>query len=151
MARRKDMSADACPVARAVDAIGDRWSLMIVRDAFDGMRRFGEFQRNLGIARNMLADRLKMLVDEGVLEPVPASDGSAYQEYVLTDKGRALFPVVVALRQWGESHLYGANEAHSQLVDRRSGRPVAVMTPRTQGGRVLRPEDAIVDHEPAAR
>ncbi|WP_196050165.1 winged helix-turn-helix transcriptional regulator, partial [Burkholderia pseudomallei] len=67
MARRRDMSDDACPVARAVDAVGDRWSLLIVRDAFDGVRRFSEFQRNLGIARNMLADRLKTLVEAGVL------------------------------------------------------------------------------------
>lgn len=92
------MSDDACPVARAVDAVGDRWSLLIVRDAFDGVRRFSEFQRNLGIARNMLADRLKTLVEAGVLAAAPASDGSAHHEYVLTDKGRALFPVVVALR-----------------------------------------------------
>ncbi|AOJ00999.1 MULTISPECIES: winged helix-turn-helix transcriptional regulator [Burkholderia] len=145
MARRRDMSADDCPVARAVDAIGDRWSLLIVRDAFDGVRRFTVFQRNLGIARNMLADRLKTLVDSGVLAAAPASDGSTYQEYVLTDKGRALFPVVVALRQWGESQLFAAGERHLRLVERRSGRPVAAMAPRTHGGRVLRPEDAVVD------
>ncbi|AOJ67773.1 MULTISPECIES: winged helix-turn-helix transcriptional regulator [Burkholderia] len=145
MARRRDMSADACPVARAVDAVGDRWSLLIVRDAFDGVRRFTEFQRSLGIARNMLADRLKTLVDTGVLAAAPASDGSAHHEYVLTDKGRALFPVVVALRQWGEARLFAADEPRSRLVERRSGRPVAAMAPRTHGGRVLRPEDAFVD------
>ncbi|WP_080498448.1 winged helix-turn-helix transcriptional regulator [Burkholderia pseudomallei] len=135
MARRRDMSDDACPVARAVDAVGDRWSLLIVRDAFDGVRRFSEFQRNLGIARNMLADRLKTLVEAGVLAAAPASDGSAHHEYVLTDKGRALFPVVVALRQWGESQLFGAGEPHSRLVERRSGLPVAPIGPRARRGR----------------
>jgi DNA-binding HxlR family transcriptional regulator len=72
-----------------------------VRDAFDGMRRFGEFQESLGIARNILTDRLRLLVEAGVLDVAPASDGTAYQEYVLTPKGEALFPVIVTLRQWG--------------------------------------------------
>jgi DNA-binding HxlR family transcriptional regulator len=71
-----------------------------VRDAFDGMRRFGEFQESLGIARNIPTDRLRLLVQAGVLDVVPASDGTAYQEYVLRPKGEALFPVIVTLRQW---------------------------------------------------
>jgi len=81
-----------CAVARPLDVIGDSWSLLIVRDAFDGLRRFGEFQKSLGLAKNILSARLRSLVDHGVLEAVPASDGSAYQEYVLTEKGRGLFP-----------------------------------------------------------
>lgn len=92
MPPRKPMNDEPCPVARGVDLIGDRWSLLIVRDAFDGMRRFGDFQRSLGMARNILADRLRKLVEAGVLEMQGASDGSAYQEYVLTDRGRACFP-----------------------------------------------------------
>jgi DNA-binding HxlR family transcriptional regulator len=138
------MSGDACPVARTVDVVGDRWSLLILRDAFDGVRRFGEFQRNLGIARNMLTDRLRMLVDAGVLAVAPASDGSAYQEYVLTEKGGELFPMIVAMQQWGEAHLFAPGEAHSTLVERRSGRQVVAMTPRTHGGRPLRHEDTAV-------
>jgi DNA-binding HxlR family transcriptional regulator len=138
------MSGETCPVARTVDVVGDRWSLLILRDAFDGVRRFGEFQRNLGIARNMLTDRLRMLVDAGVLAVAPASDGSAYQEYVLTAKGGELFPMIVAMQQWGEAHLFGPGEAHSTLVERRSGRQVGAMTPRTHGGRPLRHEDTAV-------
>ncbi len=80
----KPADAEACPVARSLNVIGDRWSLLIVRDAFDGMRRFSDFQRNLGMARNVLADRLRRLVKAGILDMQPASDGSAYQEYVLT-------------------------------------------------------------------
>ncbi|MBS7780503.1 helix-turn-helix domain-containing protein [Acidovorax sp. CCYZU-2555] len=135
---------EPCPVARCVDLVGDRWSLLIVRDAFDGIGRFSEFQRSLGVARNILSDRLRKLVDAGILENRAASDGSAYQEYVLTAKGESLFPVVVALRQWGEQHLFAKGEAHSQLVDKRSGRPLARMAPQARDGRVLRPADAEV-------
>lgn len=102
MSERIHPTSAICPVARFLDAIGDRWSLLIVRDAFDGSRRFGDFQRELGVARNILTDRLRRLVDAGVLELQPASDGSSYQEYVLTAAGEQLFPVVVAMRQWGE-------------------------------------------------
>lgn len=133
-----------CPVARCIDAIGDRWSLLIVRDAFDGVRRFGDFQRSLGVARNILSDRLRKLVDGGVLEMQAASDGTAYQEYVLTQMGLSLFPVVVALRQWGERYLFAGNEPHSELIDKRSGQPVAFMAPVLQDGSALQPEDTIV-------
>ncbi len=92
MPTRKPMNDELCPVARSVELIGDRWSLLIVRDAFDGMRRFGDFQRSLGMARNILSDRLRKLVDAGILEMQDASDGTAYQEYVLTAKGRACSP-----------------------------------------------------------
>ncbi|MBR0816315.1 helix-turn-helix domain-containing protein [Bradyrhizobium liaoningense] len=125
-----------CPVGRALDAIGDWWSLLIVRDAFDGLRRFGDFQKNLGIARGMLSARLHKLVELGVLELVPASDGSAYQEYALTRKGHDLFPVVVALRQWGEAHLYARGEAHSDLLDQ-TGQPVGQLVLPSRTGRPL--------------
>ena len=135
---------EPCPVARCVDLVGDRWSLLIVRDAFDGVRRFSDFQRSLGVARNILSDRLRKLVDAGILENQAASDGSAYQEYVLTAKGESLFPVVVALRQWGEQHLFAKGEAHSQLVDKRWGRPLARMAPQASDGRPLGAADADV-------
>lgn len=126
-----------CPVGRSLDVIGDRWSLLIVRDAFDGVSRFGDFQRGLGVARNILADRLRKLVEADVLASQPAADGSAYQEYVLTPRGESLFPVVVALRQWGEKHLYARGEKHSRLIDLNTGKPVPVMTPRTSDGSPL--------------
>ena len=79
-------------MARALDAIGDWWSLLIIRDAFQGVRRFGEFERNLGVAKNILTARLRKLVAVGILEVAPASDGSKYQEYVLTKKGARPLP-----------------------------------------------------------
>ena len=105
-----------CPVARSVDLIGDRWSLLIVRDAMDGARAFTDFQHRTGIARNILADRLRRLVDRGVLDRETAASGKR-QVYSLTPAGRDLFTVVVALRQWGERHAFSPGEAHSVLVD----------------------------------
>lgn len=144
MPSRKPIEQEFCPVARSVDLIGDRWSLLIVRNAFDGMRRFGDFQRDLGVARNILADRLRKLVDAGILAMQGASDGTSYQEYVLTDKGESLFPIVVALRQWGEQHLFERGERHSLLIDRRIGKPVPLMAPAAQDGTALKAQDTDV-------
>jgi len=112
-----------CPVARTLDIVGDRWSLLIVRDAMDGARSFTDFQRRTGVARNILTDRLRRLVDRGILRREPAASGRR-QVYVLTDVGRDLFVVIVAMRQWGERHMFAPAEAHSVLVDE-SGRPLA--------------------------
>ena len=139
MAKRKSMQDDACPVARSLDLVGGRWSMLIVRDAFDGISRFSDFQRNLGVAKNILSDRLSALVEEGVLTVQPASDGTSYQQYVLTPKGESLFPVVVALRQWGERHLFASGEPHSLLVEKASGKAVAPMLPHDHAGQVLQP------------
>lgn len=133
-----------CPVARGVDLVGDHWVLLIVRDAFDGVRRFGDFQRSLGVARNILSDRLRALVEDGILASQPASDGSAYEEYVLTPKGADLFPVIVALRQWGERHLFARGEAHSVLVHRATGKEVGALALRTAGGQALTAAETFV-------
>ena len=132
---KKSGQGEPCPVARGAGIIADRWALLIVRDAFDGVTRFGDFQRGLGMARNILADRLRMLVEEGILASRPASDGSAYQEYVLTEKGEDLFPVIVALRRWGERHLFAPGEPHSVLAWRESGEAVEELALRTADGR----------------
>ena len=142
--RRTRFDGSSCPVGRSVEVIGDRWSLLIVRDAFDGSRRFGEFQRGLGAAKNILATRLRALVDAGIFEVVPASDGSAYREYQLTERGRALFPVVVALRQWGEAHFFEPEEQRSELLDRRDGRPLHALEVRAADGRGVGPDDTVV-------
>ncbi|MEV0321084.1 winged helix-turn-helix transcriptional regulator [Streptomyces sp. NPDC050658] len=144
MVTRTRFDDSECPVARSVDAIGDWWSLLIVRDAFDGSRRFGEFQRSLGVAKNILTSRLRTLVAGGVLESVPASDGSAYREYVLAPKGKSLFPVIVALRQWGEENFFAPGEQHSELVDRRQGQPLRALEVLAADGRRLAPDDTTV-------
>ncbi|MER7706612.1 helix-turn-helix domain-containing protein [Kitasatospora sp. NPDC097605] len=144
MPKRTSHEESACPVARPLDVLGDGWTLLIVRDAFDGLRRFGQFQKNLGLAKNILSARLANLVANGVFELTPAADGSPYQEYRLTEKGRALFPVVTALRQWGEQYFFTGDEPRARLVDRAAGAPVARVEVRASDGRVLGPDDTEV-------
>lgn len=141
MAKQKLLAQSECPVARALEAIGDRWALMIIRDAFDDVRRFSEFQKRLGLARNILTVKLKMLVELGVFEIQPASDGSAYKEYALTERGRALFPIIVSLRQWGERYLFDSGEQCSILLDNERSEPVETLAVRSRGGELLSPAD----------
>ncbi len=130
--KRTSLAEDICPVARSIDAVGDWWSLLIVRDAFGGKCRFGEFQKSLGVAKNILTDRLKKLTAVGVLETIPVSDGSAYKQYSLTERGRGLFLVIAALGQWGQ----GGSSAEFKLVERKQGKPVRLEL-RTEEGRRL--------------
>ena len=132
-----------CPVARALLGLGDRWARMILRAAFDGLRRFSELQKSLGLAKNILSSRLKLLVEAGLLTLQPASDGSAYKEYVLTDKGRAVFPIVIGLRQWGEQFLFEAGETRSQLLDSAHGQPLQTLQVQARDGRVVGPDDCL--------
>ncbi|UJW28403.1 helix-turn-helix transcriptional regulator [Saccharothrix sp. AJ9571] len=137
MARAPDPGwTDAgCPVARTVDLVGDRWSLLVIRDAMDGARSFTEFQRRTGIARNILTDRLRKLTAHGLLEQRTAPSGRR-QEYALTDSGRDLFPVILTLRQWGERHAFEPGEPHSTLVDQH-GTPVPELVPAGTDGTPL--------------
>ena len=151
MVKRTSFEGDACPIARSLEAIGDWWSLLIIREAMFGLRRFGEFQAKLGMARNILATRLRALVDHGILKTAPASDGSAYQEYVLTAKGRGVFPVLVALRQWSEEFDNHPEEIATILVDRDKGRPVKKLELRAEDGRLLTPADTTLKPRPAPR
>jgi len=144
MVKRTSLKGASCPVARSLDAIGDWWSLLIVREAFLGRRRFSEFQRSLGLAKNILTVRLRALVDRGILTTEPASDGSAYRDYVLTPKGRGLFPILVALRQWSEEFDERPAEIATMLVDRESGRPVRKLALCAEDGRPLAPDDTIL-------
>lgn len=141
--KRTRLEESTCPVARSLDIIGDWWSLLIVRDALRGIKRFGEFQKSLGIAKNMLTARLKLLVDEGILRLQPASDGSAWQEYVLTDKGRALQTVLVALSQWGNEFLFADNECGTVLVDTEQRNPLRKLALIADDGRELTPEEIV--------
>jgi DNA-binding HxlR family transcriptional regulator len=142
--RRKDLSGAACPIARTLDVIGDWWSLLIVRDCLRGKGRFGELEKSLGVSKNILTRRLRSLVDQKILMLVPAEDGSAYQEYRLTEKGRGLFPVLVALGQWGREHLAGRDPNPMTLVDREYRQPVRKLEIRAQNGRVLGPGETMM-------
>jgi DNA-binding HxlR family transcriptional regulator len=144
MVKRISHEGTNCPVARSLDAIGDWWSLLIIRDAFSGSRRFGEFQKHIGMAKNILSARLRNLVAHGILETVPAADGSAYQDYVLTAKGRGLFPVLTAMQQWGRDYFFEPDECCPVLVDRTGGQPVRPLELHAADGRLLGPDDVLL-------
>ena len=107
MGRTADYSKETCAVAGALSVVGDPWTLLILRDAFNGVRRFDDWQSRLGVARNVLAARLKSLVAHGVMETRLYSERPPRREYVLTAKGRDLAPVLLMLKAWGDRHVYG--------------------------------------------
>ncbi|HEX6388992.1 MAG TPA: helix-turn-helix domain-containing protein, partial [Solirubrobacteraceae bacterium] len=101
---RNDYDNQVCSLARALEVVGERWTLLIVRDVFLGLRRFDELQADLGIARNVLQTRLERLVEHGVLEKVPYQERPPRHEYRLTEKGIDLWPTIVSLLQWGDRY-----------------------------------------------
>ena len=107
-AMRKASFADMnCSIAQSLEVVGEWWTLLILRDAFFGVRRFDDFVERLGISRNILTHRLERLVAADILERRPYDEAHGRADYVLTDKGRALWPVITALRQWGDEWIYG--------------------------------------------
>jgi DNA-binding HxlR family transcriptional regulator len=142
--KRKSLEGNACAIARTLDVVGDWWSLLIIREAIAGTTRFSDLHRQLGVAKNILTIRLRALVEEGLLETAPASDGSAFQEYLITSKGRALLPALVALAQWGEEFLFEPGEPQLVPVDAKSGRPLKKLRIQSQDGRSLRLDEILV-------
>ncbi|HEX6582885.1 MAG TPA: helix-turn-helix domain-containing protein [Thermoleophilaceae bacterium] len=110
-----------CSVARALEAIGDRWTMLVIRDAFHGVSRFDDFQQRLGIARNVLTDRLNRLTDEGILVKHPYQERPERFEYRLTEKGLDLFPVLMSLMKWGDRHAPDADGPPLVVVHRDCG------------------------------
>ena len=125
-----------CAIPAALEAVGERWSFLILRGAFNGLAHFEEFQSTLGIARNILSNRLGRLVEHGILERSPDPGDRRKVAYRLTEKGRELLPVLIALRQWGERWVHGA-PSNPVLVDRRDRKPVAAVAVRAADGRPL--------------
>ncbi len=133
--KRTTLAAAPCPIARSLDEVGEWWSLLILRDAMLGSTRFDEFQRGIGLATNMLARRLRALVDAGLLERQPYQQRPLRHEYRLTDKGRDFLPVLLAMADWGNRWLLPDGSfqlvcrdtgltVHPVLVDRASGQPL---------------------------
>lgn len=139
--KRTTLDASACAISRSLEVIGDWWSLLIVRDALAGVRRFGEFQQSLGVAKNILTTRLRKLVACGVLTTEPASDGSSYKEYVLTERGERLYLVITALWQWGEEFCFPPGQLSYDLVDREMHAKLPPLELKSQDGRTLGPRD----------
>ena len=125
-----------CGISAALEVVGERWSFLILRGAFNGLRHFEEFQTNLGIARNILSNRLGRLVEHGILRRDPDPADRRKVTYRLTDKGRDLLPVLLSLRQWGERWISG-HPSNPVLVDRYTRQPIAPMIVQAADGRPL--------------
>jgi DNA-binding HxlR family transcriptional regulator len=137
-----------CPIARSLDEIGDWWTLLIVREAFRGATRFSEFEKGLGLAKNILAQRLRQLIANGIMALRPAADGGARNEYHLTEKGRRLRLVLVALRQWGEDNLFDPDEEMMVMVEKATGQPIGRLRLAAQDGRPLEFDDVTTVRRP---
>jgi DNA-binding HxlR family transcriptional regulator len=129
-----------CSLAQTLSVIGERWTLLILRDAFFGAKRFGQFQRSLGIAKNILSARLNMLVEEGILERRESSEGS-HTEYVLTECGLDLQPVLLSMTHWGDKHRPNAEGDRLIFTERESGKPIRRMGVVSEDGRTLKPRE----------
>jgi len=127
-----------CSLAQTLSVIGEHWTLLIIRDAFFGLRRFEQFQKDLGIARNMLSDRLKKLVQAGILEK---SEGPGHAEYRLTEKGLALQPILIAMTHWGDAHMPHPKGKRLTFVDRRDEKPIKKAAVYAADGRRLKPRE----------
>jgi len=128
-----------CSLAQALDIIGERWTLLILRDVFFGIKRFDQLQASLGIARNILTARLNRLVEEAILEKRPA-EGARY-EYRLTEKGQDLQTVLLSITHWGDRHKPNPNGPRLTFVEKETGAPIAPMAVRASDGRILGPRD----------
>jgi DNA-binding HxlR family transcriptional regulator len=138
--RRTSFAEMDCSVARTLEVVGEWWTMLIVREAFSGVRRFDDFQAHLGIARNVLASRLQGLVDHGILERRPYQDRPERFEYRLTQKGLDLYPLLVSLMRWGDRWTAGEAGPPVQLIHDCGHDPEAALI-CTHCGRELKPRE----------
>ncbi|MGW0585797.1 winged helix-turn-helix transcriptional regulator [Streptomyces sp. NPDC002920] len=148
-----EMSTENCPVQRTLDVVGEKWTLLILRDAFNGVRRFDDLRRHVGLSDAVLADRLRKLVAAGILKTVPYQErGSRTRhEYRLTRRGRDLWPVLVALRQWGETYVADPEGPVLDISHDACGSPVRVVVECSGEHTELTPAEVTVRPGPAAR
>ncbi|GAB5455793.1 MAG: helix-turn-helix domain-containing protein [Henriciella sp.] len=135
--KTKSFADMQCSIARSLELVGSWWSLLIIRDAMLGARRFKHFQKSLGIAKNTLTTRLNQLVDGGILTRVPAKDGSAYEEYQLTEMGRDLTPIILALSQWGDKWAVHPDGPSFEFFDRQTRDDLSTIWPRRADGEAM--------------
>jgi len=139
-----------CGIAQSLEIFGDWWSLLIIRDAFFGARRFADFQKNLGISTNILTSRLEHLVEHEVLERVDAGTHGERHEYRLTDKGRDLLVVLTAMRDWSERWVYDKGEEPLIVRDRRTGKRIPHLRLLDAEGHEVGPRDLVSEPGPGA-
>jgi DNA-binding HxlR family transcriptional regulator len=137
-------------ISHVLDSIGEAWAILIIREAYFGSRRFEDFQRQLGIARNILSSRLKKLCKHEILERVPIKEGARRHEYLLTRKGKELMPLLIALTQWGDKWFLGENAEPVIFMDKEFREPIADIKVYSSRGRQLKPRDIMVVAGPGA-
>lgn len=150
---RTDFTRMRCPVARSMAVLGERWAMLVLREAFYGTTRFDAFERHLGIAPNILSARLRDLVEHGLLEKAPLAGppgAGARHEYRLTEKGRDFFPAYLALKAWADRWMTGPDGPAVLLEEAATGRPVQAMPVLSAAGTPLRPEEVRVLPGPGA-
>ena len=131
-------------MARAMEVVGDRWSILLLREAYYGVTRFDEFEYYVGVAPNILSSRLKKLVDAGIMTRVQLPEHAGRYQYMLTDKGRSFFPAYLALKKWGDDWLAEPEGPQVVVRDRESGRPIEYPAMLSSTGKPLRLEDVEV-------
>jgi DNA-binding HxlR family transcriptional regulator len=141
MGRTADYSRQSCSIAATLEVIGDPWTLLVIRDAFQGVSRFEQWQDRLGVARNVLAARLKTLVRHGVLEARLYSERPPRNEYILTAKGKDLYGVLVTLHGWGVKHVYCDADAGFTMIHRGCGHDLEPKIACGHCGEIVKPRD----------
>ena len=149
--RWDDIDKQVCSVARTLSVVGERWTMLIIRDAFLGTRRFDQFQSNLGITRHRLSERLGKLVDHGVLVKVPYQERPLRHEYRLTRKGLGLYPVLMSLARWGDEWMDKGEGAPLEYVHRTCGKVTRPVLACSECGEPLRPEEVTPQIGPALK
>jgi DNA-binding HxlR family transcriptional regulator len=139
-----------CVIAKAATQIGEVWTLLILRNAFHGMRRFEHFEQSLGIATNILSDRLKKLCESGIMVRAKLPEDGRVYEYRLSEKGLDLYPIIVSLLHWGERWHGEETGLRLELTEKATGLPVSQMAVRNQDGKELRPQDVVPRAGPEA-
>ena len=147
---RRSYEEEACSIARALGVLNDAWTMMIIREAFLGTRRFAAFEANLDISKNVLSQRLQHLVDHEVLERVDAGRHGKRYEYRLTRRGKDLVTVLTALRQWGDRWLFGEGNEPVRVIDRLTGEPIEPVRLRRRDGSLVAGRDLELRPGPGA-
>ncbi|MBL4680894.1 MAG: helix-turn-helix transcriptional regulator [Pseudomonadales bacterium] len=140
MMKYKSFDHMDCSLAQTLDVIGERWTLLILRDIFFGVKRFSQFEKSLDIAKNILAVRLNRLVDEGILLKQSSNEGS-HPEYKLTDKGLDLQPILLSMTHWGDKHKPNSKGQRLIFVENRTGQPIRTMSVVSKEGKKLNPRE----------
>lgn len=147
---RNNQNSLNCSVAMALELIGEGWTILILREAFFGSRRFEDFQKHLGIARNILTTRLNKLCDKGILERTPIKEGAKRHEYKLTAMGRDLHTILIALTQWGDRWLQNTEGAPVKFIERATGEEIMDVAILSKDGREIKPRDLTLIPGPGA-